>query len=187
MIDKVLIERFNSSKGIEPFTVLFTAHYGELLAYCKKYLKELSTAEDAVQDIYLKLIKKLDTITLKPDTLRAWFYRVAFNHCMDILRSKRVFIDYFDDVFVHFDSDLRFEYEEEEDEFLQHQINIVENCLAQLKNPQRQCIKDFYINRYTYVEVAENYGFEVSKVRSYIQNGKRNLKQCVEFNLNKRR
>ena len=56
----------------------------------------------------------------------------------------------------------------------------LEECLKELKNEQKDCVEAFYLEKKTYQEVSNIFSIELKKVKSYIQNGKRNLKICIE-------
>ena len=58
--------------------------------------------------------------------------------------------------------------------------DVLKDCIAQLKNEQKQCIEMFYYQKLCYQEIAEKLHMEEKKVKSYLQNGKRNLKICLE-------
>ncbi|MGZ3939738.1 MAG: RNA polymerase sigma factor, partial [Flavisolibacter sp.] len=53
-------------------------------------------------------------------------------------------------------------------------------CLGQLQAEQRTVIELFYLQGKCYNEIAETTGIEWNKVRSSIQNGRRNLKNCMD-------
>jgi RNA polymerase sigma-70 factor (ECF subfamily) len=56
----------------------------------------------------------------------------------------------------------------------------LEECLEKLPADQQQSIQLFFVEKKCYNEIAEITGYEWNKVRSYIQNGKRNLKICLD-------
>jgi DNA-directed RNA polymerase specialized sigma24 family protein len=56
----------------------------------------------------------------------------------------------------------------------------MEDCLNKLETVQKQSVTLFYLQRKCYKEISELTGLEWNKVRSYIQNGRRNLKICME-------
>jgi RNA polymerase sigma factor (sigma-70 family) len=56
----------------------------------------------------------------------------------------------------------------------------MEQALEQLNPEQRQCIMLFYLEKRSYQEIAEHTGYSLLQVKSYIQNGKRNLKIMLE-------
>jgi RNA polymerase sigma-70 factor (ECF subfamily) len=59
-------------------------------------------------------------------------------------------------------------------------LDKLEECMEQLPLEQKHSIQLFFIQKKCYNEIAEITGQEWNKVRSYIQNGKRNLKICME-------
>jgi len=144
---------------------------------CLKYFKEPETAKDAVMDIYEELVSKVR----KHDILhfKSWLYRVAQNHCLMKLRSKKN-VPYMEindalmqkDDFMHLD-----DIHEKESKF-----NQLEKCLEALPALQKQSIFLFYTEKKCYHEIAVQTGQEWNKVRSTIQNGRRNLKICMEKN-----
>jgi DNA-directed RNA polymerase specialized sigma24 family protein len=64
----------------------------------------------------------------------------------------------------------------------ERQLQRLGHCMQQLNDEQRQTVKLFYIDNKCYNEITEVTGFEWNKVRSLIQNGRRNLKICMEQN-----
>ena len=56
----------------------------------------------------------------------------------------------------------------------------LERCLDKLPGVQKQSVSLFYLNEKCYKEIVELTGFNLNEVKSYIQNGKRNLKICLE-------
>jgi RNA polymerase sigma-70 factor (ECF subfamily) len=61
-------------------------------------------------------------------------------------------------------------------------LSKLEKCIETLGDEQKQCVKLFYLQEKCYKEITESTGFDMNKVKSYIQNGKRNLKICMEKN-----
>lgn len=131
-------------------------------------------AEDTVMDIYEKLQQKIGKHQI--NTFRTWLYVLAKNHCLEHIRKKKKETDrkahY---LFVQSD-DIFHPYEEDrEDQFLK-----LEECLEKLSSEQRQMIKLFYLEQKSYKEISGSKNMSWDKVRSLIQNGRRNLKNCIE-------
>jgi RNA polymerase sigma-70 factor (ECF subfamily) len=144
---------------------------------CLKYLKDGETAKDAVMNIYTELLNKLKTHNV--DNFKSWLYVVAKNHCLMQLRSsKKMMMVEFQPAsmqsedFMHLDDVL-----EKEQDFKK-----LEQCLETLSNEQKQSIELFYLQQKCYNEIVDITGIEWSKVRSLIQNGRRNLKICMDKN-----
>ena len=70
------------------FEEIFTAHKDKVYTLCYRYLQQEQEAEDAVQDIFVKIFKKKDTFREEAQ-MSTWIYRISMNHCLDILKSKR--------------------------------------------------------------------------------------------------
>ena len=140
-----------------------------------KYLKDEEKSKDAVMDIYEKLVKKL----LKHDVEnpKSWLYTLTKNHCFEILRTKSrnlqkesdAYLMYYEEVYRLNDSD-----SQEKD------VNMLNDCIEKLDRQQKHCIKLFYLEKKTYKEVTEILSIKWSQARSLIQNGRRNLKNCME-------
>jgi RNA polymerase sigma-70 factor (ECF subfamily) len=60
-------------------------HRAPMLRFCAGYLRNPVDAEDAVQEIFCAAIKS----TLVPDNFRPWLYKIARNHCLQVLRSRQ--------------------------------------------------------------------------------------------------
>ena len=65
---------------------------------------------------------------------------------------------------------------------LEESLVKLESCIKKLKADQKICIEQFYLEKRCYQEIVEKTNIELKKVKSFIQNGKRNLKICLERN-----
>ena len=147
---------------------------------CLKYLKEPGEAKDAVLSIFEQLISKLQKHEV--NYFKAWLYQVSKNHCLMILRSEQKFRKAQIDVSlmqneepVHLNGEL-----EKEDNFKHMHF-----CLGQLVAEQKNVLELFYLDGKCYNEIVARTGIEWNKVRSFIQNGRRNLKICMDKQMNK--
>ena len=143
---------------------------------CLKYFKDPERCKDAVMDIFGELNTKLRVHEV--DNFKGWLHVLTRNHCLMQLRSpKNIKTIEFNPVFVYSEENLHLNngaLEKEEN------YKKLEVCLETLPTEQQETIKLFYLQSKCYNEIAEITGFEWSKVRSYIQNGKRNLKICMD-------
>ena len=138
-----------------------------------KYLKNEVAAQDAVQQIFLKTITELkkNKITF----FRSWLYMVAKNHCLYVLREKYKSLSISDNFSEAADeTDLSVILHNEKT------LMALEDCLPKLNEEQQNCIRLFYLKRKSYQEICELTGYSMMQVKSFIQNGKRNLKILVE-------
>jgi len=142
---------------------------------CLKYLKESERAKDAVMNVFEELVVKLRKHEV--ENFKSWLYQVAKNHCLMQLRTPRNLktIELPESLMqsdenVHLDGVL-----EKEENFQR-----LEYCLTILSEDQRKAVRLFYIEGKCYNEIVELMGQDWGQVRSYIQNGRRNLKICIE-------
>ena len=62
------------------------------------------------------------------------------------------------------------------------QYTLLEKAIEELNEDQRKCIKLFYLKERSYNEIVDETGYSLNEVKSFIQNGKRNLKIKLEKN-----
>lgn len=150
--------------------------YMELVyGVCLKYFKDPERAKDSVMLVFEELVTKLKKHEV--DNFRGWLHQVAKNHCLMQLRTPKNMKT------VEFKSELM---QSEEEVHLngvlekEEHFKKMEYCLETLTGEQREAIRLFYLESKCYNEIAELTGREWNQVRSLIQNGRRNLKICME-------
>jgi RNA polymerase sigma-70 factor (ECF subfamily) len=166
-----------------------TAYAGELyeryvhLVYgvCMKYLKNEEDSKDAAMQIFEKLLVELKIHEVA--NFKSWLHVLAKNHCLMWLRSARV---RHEKSILTYETRDDMENEEgmhlavEETETLEGNLILLEKGMQGLPIEQKQCIELFYLQQKCYKEIVELTGYDIKKVKSYIQNGKRNLKIYLE-------
>jgi RNA polymerase sigma factor (sigma-70 family) len=146
-----------------------------LYGVCLKYLKQPESAKDAVMQIFEELVQKLPKHEV--DNFKSWLYTLAKNHCLMQLRTPKNFKT------TEFNADsMQFEEDAHLNGILTKEAHLqqLENCLQTLNTEQRKAVELFYLQNKCYKEIAEATGIEWNKVRSFIQNGRRNLKICMD-------
>jgi RNA polymerase sigma-70 factor (ECF subfamily) len=145
-----------------------------------KYLKNEEEAKDCVQQVFLKAITELHKY--KVEYFKSWLYMVAKNHCLMKLRDKttRNPAEIKDEMAITPEDDPGMAPHLEKD----RQLEMMEECLQELNKDQKQCVTLFYLEKRSYNEIADITGFTLMQVKSYIQNGKRNLKILLERKIN---
>lgn len=141
---------------------------------CCKYLKAPEQASDTTMDIFEKLLSLPQKTEVK--NFKVWLFVLTKNHCLMILRKKSPEFTNVEDTFVESDQ-IWHPMEEEDEEARQARLD---ECLKGLPEGQLSCIKGFFYDKLAYQELAQRLSLEIKKVKSNIQNGKRNLKLCME-------
>ena len=121
------------------------------------------------EDISIKLL------TTEVQHFKSWLYMVAKNHCLMELRKKNPEIH--NDIFMESVEAVHLNDDKIE---LERDLEALEDCIEQLKLDQKDCVKRFFLEKKSYQQVNEETGIDLKKVKSHIQNGKRNLRICLE-------
>ena len=178
--DDELVQSYRSTGDLKVLSELYQRYMDLVYGVCLKYLKEPGEAKDAVLSIFEQLISKLQKHEV--NYFKAWLYQVSKNHCLMILRSEQKFRKAQIDVSlmqneepVHLNGEL-----EKEDNFKHMHF-----CLGQLVAEQKNVLELFYLDGKCYNEIVALTNIEWNKVRSFIQNGRRNLKICMDKQMNK--
>lgn len=175
--DKELVERFQKENDLEVLGILFDRYIHLVYGVCLKYLKNREESQDAVMQIFEVLVKKVPEHKIK--VFKSWLYKVTCNFCLMKLRnetSKK-------NKEKLFNIELFMESQQELHPIDKDEINLegaLKKCLENLKQEQQKCIQLFYYEKKSYREIAEELQLEEKKIKSFIQNGKRNLKICIE-------
>ena len=178
--DQQLLNSFYSSRDNHWLGILLQRYTLLLLGVCMKYLKNEEEAKDCVQQVFLKAITELHKY--KVEYFKSWLYMVAKNHCLMKLRDKqgRNPAEIKEEMTIAGEEDAGQATHLEKD----RQLELMEVCLQELNKEQKQCVTLFYLEKRSYNEIADHTGFSLMQVKSYIQNGKRNLKILMERKLN---
>ncbi|WP_207533557.1 RNA polymerase sigma factor [Desertivirga arenae] len=172
-----LLAHYKNSGDLEVLGRLYERYMPLLYGLCLKYFKDEELSKDAVMQIFEQLIKKLKVHEVS--NFKSWLYTLARNYCLMELRvtGKHEFVN-LDDAGLetpYFQS-------AEGDDLTEMQLKQMGRCLEKLPTEQKVCVELFYLQQKCYKEVTDITGFDANKVKSYIQNGKRNLKICMEKN-----
>jgi DNA-directed RNA polymerase specialized sigma24 family protein len=154
--DSQLLVVYRSAGGLDVLGELYNRYMSLVFGVCLKYLKDREI-----------------------EHFKSWLYITARNHClMQIRAGKGKKFEEISPTLMESESLLHLENEPEKEE----NLSKLEKCIETLGDEQKQCVKLFYIQEKCYKEITESTGFDMNKVKSYIQNGKRNLKICMEKN-----
>lgn len=173
--DEQLLAEYVRSGDVRHLGLLYERYMPMVYGVCLKILKDSGKSEDAVMAIYEELTRKLQVHEV--ESFRGWLYVLARNHClMEWRKNQRRPTD------LHPPEDMsRYDAVEQAFDFELPQGRApLEKCLGELPAHQRQSVEMFYFEDKSYKEIADLLTEEVGKIRSYIQNGRRNLRICME-------
>jgi RNA polymerase sigma-70 factor (ECF subfamily) len=177
--DDNLLRDFSDTGDLEVLGKLYSGYMHLVYGVCLKYLKDRDESMDAVMQIFEKLITEIPK--QKIENFRSWLHVVTKNYCLMQLRAQKTknekYKEYINDpvIFMENSSSLHPVDEDEPD-----MEKALADCIEQLKDEQKKCIQQFYYGNRCYNEIAQNLNLDEKKVKSHLQNAKRNLKICLE-------
>ena len=172
MTDEELIRAFRKDGDTQWLGYLLPRYTVLLLGVAFKYLKEKTQAEDAVQQVFLKVLTHFPQEEIV--NFKGWLYILMRNHCLQQLRDK-----------THMAEEARLahipvsEPDHEEIKWHEHTLEQMNEAIELLSEEQKTTIVLFYLKKYSYEQIIAHTGYTFMQVKSYVQNGKRNLKTIL--------
>lgn len=173
--DQELLQRFYADRDNKWLGILLPRYTMLLFGVCMKYIKQEEEARDCVQQIFVKIITELPKYQV--EYFKSWIYTIARNHCLMKLRdqhSRSAALS--EDMASSWDEEGGKSKHQEKEQTLQ----LMSDALEELGKEQKLCVILFYLEKRSYQDIAATTGFTLMQVKSYIQNGKRNLKLLME-------
>jgi RNA polymerase sigma-70 factor (ECF subfamily) len=176
--DAELLSLFSESKDLDVLGILYKRYMYLVYGVGMKYLKNRDDSQDAVMQLFELLANDIPRFEIR--NFKSWLYGVSKNHCLMKLRKDKAEQNRQDnfsaEIFMESTANLH-PIEEIENSTITEQLKA---CMEQLKEEQRRCVELFYYHQHCYKEIATVMMLDENKVKSFIQNGKRNLRICIE-------
>lgn len=172
--DEQLVKNFKRTKSPRIISEIYNRYSRLVYGICLKMLKSKPDALDAVNGIFEKLIQKLSNQNI--DNFNSWLYTFSKNYCLESLRKQQrrreIFSIYTKEyqaqnIFQHIDN---------------NKSEHLSFALQQLPSHQQNCIRLFYFDNLSYQEICHQTGLNQNQVKSFLQNGRRNLKIALKSN-----
>lgn len=175
MSDAELLAHYRADGDSQWIGVLLQRYTLLLFGVCLKYLKDEDEAKDAVQQIFLKVLTDVDRHNIA--FFKSWLYAVAKNYCLMRLRDQqgKAWKELTESIAPPHEDLKKLELLENEATY-----HFLEEALHKLPPEQQACVRLFYLQKKSYQEISEITGYSLLQVKSYIQNGKRNLRLAIE-------
>ncbi len=176
--DQQLLLDYLADGDLETLGELYGRYMHLVYGVALKYLKNRDEAKDAVTQIFERLIIEIPKFEIQ--NFKSWLFVVTKNFCLMEIRKEKTQNNRFE----KFSAEQNMESTEllhPIDEDLNSSLREnLKHCMERLKEEQKKCVQLFYYQEKGYKEIAEELELAEKKVKSYIQNGKRNLKICLE-------
>ena len=176
--DEELLRLYQQTGHLEHLGELYQRHSEMVYLVCLKYLKD----EDESKDATMQLFEHVAEALLKHEVtnFKSWLHSTTRNFCLMQLRAgkkiRKISLQDSGTLFMETPQPMHLT----EAEQLEKSEEALQQALLSLPQEQRQCIELFYLQQKSYKEISTLTGCDLNKVKSYIQNGKRNLKLYLE-------
>jgi RNA polymerase sigma-70 factor (ECF subfamily) len=181
--DEALLARFRDTGERADAEELFCRYSAHVLGICLYYLQRDEDAEDAAMEVFLAVLESASATPVA--NVANWLFFIARNHCFRQIKKDQRWRDLFVDLTEKNEADgvqnasSTALYERMEQEALEEDWERLCDAMSRLEAAQQQCLLLFYLEEKSYQQVAEITQIEPGKVRSHIQNGRRNLRRAL--------
>jgi len=172
--EQELLKTYRDTRDPKYFAQLYEPFMPLVYGSCLKYFKNEADAQDAVMDLYVKLTQK--ALTHKIEYFKSWLFVVTRNYCFEVLRKRNVHSDKEKEAAVMYSEEVFHPDNVDQDAH----VRLLQECMDQLDDFQKSCVELFYYKKMSYMAISEQLELKFNQVRSRIQNGRRNLKICME-------
>ncbi len=180
--DKQLLSQYRNTQDKNVVAVLYNRYAHLVFGVCMKYLKNKDEAEDASMQVFEKLLTTL--LQYEVNEFKFWIHTVSKNHCLYILRKQQS--QFRNQKEMNKDFPVIMENEQssplDNENWKNAKLEEMNGALMQLKEGQKICVELFYLEEKSYQEIVDQTGYSMLEVKSFIQNGKRNLKIMLSQN-----
>jgi RNA polymerase sigma-70 factor (ECF subfamily) len=169
-----LIERV-SLRDRAAFRDLYERTSAKLFGVNLRILKDRAEAEEALQEVYVKIWQRADRYIAGPTSPISWLVAIARNHCLDILRARRPVTDTLEGALEVPDT-----LPDPEQATAQGQDKSrIESCLAQLEADRAEAVRGAYLDGYSYDELASRFSVPLNTMRTWLRRSLIKLRECL--------
>lgn len=180
MSEEELLSAYKNSEDLNYLGELYQRKSVMISSICVKYMDRLEDAEDVSIEVF-EVLKK-DLLKHQVENLNGWLFSVTRNLCykhLNKLRKEGMVFSEDENSFNHFVESKTDD--DQEDKLLKEmELDLMEEAIKHLNDEQRTCVDLFYLKQMTYKEIEQETAINLKKVKSHIQNGKRNIKIWME-------
>jgi RNA polymerase sigma-70 factor (ECF subfamily) len=157
------------------FRSLYDRTSAKLFGVVLRILKDRSEAEEAVQEVYVKIWQRADRYVAGDTSPISWLVAVARNHALDILRARRPRAD---------DVDVALEIPDagpspERATADSQERGRIERCLSTLEPDRAEAVRGAYLDGYSYDELAQRYAVPLNTMRTWLRRSLLKLRECL--------
>lgn len=157
------------------FRDLYGRTSAKLFGVCVRILRDRTEAEEALQEVYVKVWQRADRYVQSGYSPISWLVAVARNHCLDLLRARKPSGE---------DIDLALDIADSGPDPEQAAVEgseraRIDGCLGQLETDRADAVRGAYLDGYTYEELAARYKVPLNTMRTWLRRSLIKLRECL--------
>jgi RNA polymerase sigma-70 factor (ECF subfamily) len=158
------------------FDQLYRHTSAKLFGVCLRVLSDRAQAEEALQEVFVKVWTKADRFAASDLSPISWLVAVARNHAIDVIRTRRLKLA---------DLDAAIEVTDptpgpEALAVADGERRLIDGCLEELEDGRAEAVRGAYLDGLSYVELAERHGVPLNTMRTWLRRSLLKLRECLE-------
>ena len=173
-ITKLIVRTSMKDRGA--FDLLYRHTSAKLFGVCLRVLNDRAEAEEALQEVYLKIWTKADRFAVSDLSPISWLVAVARNHAIDRIRARRQKTTAIDEAAEIADPAPG----PETLAVASGERERIYRCLEELEAERASAVQGAYLEGASYVELAERFGVPLNTMRTWLRRSLMKLRDCLE-------
>ena len=158
------------------FSELYRKTSPKLFAICLRILRDKAEAEEALQEVYIKIWHRADRYAVDAVTPLPWLSTIARNHAIDLLRARKPVANMIDDAYDLADSAP----DPEKSAIDRAEGRRIDKCMQELEPERADAVRKAYVEGSSYQELADFYGTPLNTMRTWLRRSLLKLRECME-------
>ncbi|MEO3997672.1 sigma-70 family RNA polymerase sigma factor [Mesorhizobium sp. CAU 1732] len=158
------------------FDKLYRNTSGKLFGVCLRVLSDRAEAEEALQEVYVKIWTKADRFAVSDLSPISWLVAIARNHCIDRLRTRR-----------QKTTDIAAAIDVADPNPGPEALAVaggererIHSCLEELDDDRAAAVRGAYLSGDSYVDLAERFSVPLNTMRTWLRRSLMKLRECLE-------
>jgi RNA polymerase sigma-70 factor (ECF subfamily) len=173
-ITKLIVR--TSMRDRTAFDSLYRATSAKLFGVCLRVLNDRAEAEEALQEVFVKIWTKADRFAASDLSPISWLVAIARNHAIDRIRARRQPHSDIDDALDIADSAPG----PEAAAAAAGEREKIHGCLEELEKTKADAVRGAYLKGESYAELAARHGVPLNTMRTWLRRSLMKLRECLE-------
>lgn len=161
----------------QAFANLYSHTSPKLFSICLRILRNAADAEEALQEIYIKIWQRAKSFAMATGQPMTWLATIARNHAIDVMRARKPEAD---DISERDDIQDDLTLSPEENLATADDGRRIDRCMEELDPAHARAVRRAYVEGLTYQELADELKAPLNTVRTWLRRSLLKLRECIE-------